>query len=179
MGSHPHTDTRTHTHTQPRPRVESPCAPPTPVHPLQSQAFSQHLLSGEGAIQRHQWPTLCYFYFQLGTEPWSKEMELCNRFQAAELWLKGHLRSGRRPGPERSPLTCGRPGRLGLGAGSEGQLWLQQGLKGSPGRWGGGEPGSRPAPPFCSHSQPFSPPFGVHSSLLPLIHGSHSVCACA
>ena len=33
--------------------------------------------------------------------------------------------------PWRSPLTRGSPGGLGLGAGSEGWLWLQPGLEGS------------------------------------------------
>lgn len=101
-------------------------------------------------------------------------MELCNRFQAAELWLKGHLRSGRRPGPERSPLTCGRPGGLGLGAGSEGQLWLQQGPKGSPGRGvgvslaHGQHPLSAPTPSPSPH-HPVSTPASFLSYKAPTV----------
>ena len=75
--------------------------------------------------------------------------------------------------PWRSPLTRGSPGGLGLGAGSEGWLWLQPGLEGSPG-WGvGGEPGSRPAPLSAPTASP-SPHH--HSSLLPL---TVCVCVCA
>lgn len=77
--------------------------------------------------------------------------------------------------PWRSPLTCSCPGGLGLGVGSEGRLWLQQGLKGSLG-WGVGVSLAHGHTPFCSHSQPFSPPSSVHSSLLPL---TQCVCVCA
>ena len=76
--------------------------------------------------------------------------------------------------PWRSPLTCSCPGGLGLGVGSEGRLWLQQGLKGSLG-WGVGVSLAHGHTPFCSHSQPFSPPSSVHSSLLPL---TQCVCVC-
>ena len=86
--------------------------------------------------------------------------------------------------PWRSPLTRGCPGGLGLGAGSEGRLWLQPGLEGSPGWGAGGEPGSRPAPLSAPTASP-SPHH--HSSLLPLtvcvcvcvrVHVSAHVCMC-